>query len=45
MREPHRFFERVEVLALEVLDDRDLERLAIVGGTDDGRERSAAAPS
>ena len=39
------FFERIEILALQVLDDRKLERLTIVARADDRRNRRAhAAP-
>ena len=35
-------FERIEVLALQILDDRKLEGLAVVARADDRRESSAA---
>ena len=39
VREAHRFFERIEVFALQVLDDRDFERFAIVGVAHERRNR------
>src|SRR5271165_4179736 len=39
MGEPHRLLERVKILALQVLDDREFEARAIVGGPDQGRNR------
>ena len=44
------FFDRVEVLALEVLDDGNFERVAVVALADDGRngralQRRASAPA
>ena len=37
------FFDRIEVLALQVLDDRDFERIAVVGFAHDRRNRRLAA--
>ena len=40
-----RLLDRVEVLALDILDQRDLERLVVAELADDRREFRAAAPA